>query len=255
MSDENSSVHEPAGAPAVSLDVKTILKRLAALQKNDALSDQWREKIEGVPKMVQAIQDQVEAEKARAASAKEREKTLLLEHKNLELEVAKKDGEINKHGGSLQQVKTNDAYKALLTEIENLKSGKDQVETKILEVMEQIDQEKKHQVEASKSFEATKKELEAEKARLEAEKVQWESELAKTVEARQNLVKDIPESEMKHYELLRRKKAGVAIVPLSDGTSCGSCRLSATQQVINDLKKGRTFVECERCQRILYLPE
>ena len=260
MSNENPlGVEEPVSAvepfEPPSLSTREVLLRLVRLQKEDAVADQLRQRIADIPVTIEAIGAKVEEEKKNLVAAKDREKALLLEHKNFDLDTSKKDEEIRKHGGDLQQVKSNEAYRVLLGEIENLRRAKDDLETKILETLERLDQEKKSQVLLVKSFEITKKEMEAEKSRLEAQKVEAEQALALAVEGRQELIRGIPAGVLARYELLKSKKAGIAVVPLAAGSSCGGCRLSATQQILNNLKKGKDFVICERCQRILYLPE
>ena len=63
--------------------------------------------------------------------------------KTKELDVAAKEEAAKKHGGELNQVKTNEAFKALQHEIERAKADASDIETQILEIMDQLDASRK----------------------------------------------------------------------------------------------------------------
>lgn len=240
---------------APSVTFKEILKNLAKLQEKDIEIAKIEVLIVAIPEKIQQQQAIIEQLQAEAQASKERGTQLLLERKNAEGRLAEIEQQIAKHGGELQQVKSNDAYKALLTEIETLKSKKDATENQILELFDQIEQAKKSEQAAFKTCEEKKGEAKEAIAALDQEKKRLEDNLAARQQTRSHLAGDLPVEALSRYEKLRERRAGVALAPLLDGSSCGGCRMRLTPGVINNLLKVKDFVTCERCQRIIYIPE
>src|ERR1019366_6536341 len=65
---------------------------------------------------------------------------LQLAKKQKDLDLDAQEASIRKHSTELNAVKTNEAYRALMGEIEKAKLGKSALEDQILQIMEQIDQ-------------------------------------------------------------------------------------------------------------------
>ena len=235
------------------ISFKEALKKLVVLQVKDKEIDDLRQKIDQIPQAIELKNENIAQLKKESEESKELSTRLVLERKNLEADLAKKDEEIKKHGGELQVVKSNEAYKALLDEIANLKDQKDECETKILEVMESMDKAKAEEVEAAKNYESKKKVVEGEIAVLTAEQKQLEETLGALTDARGKFLADVPGDALNRYERLRQKRA-VALVPVTQQGSCGGCQMTLTQQILNNLLKARDFVTCESCQRMLYIP-
>ncbi|MDD5628783.1 MAG: hypothetical protein PHU21_06945, partial [Elusimicrobia bacterium] len=118
---------------------KETIQRLVAVQKQDAILDGLQKEIDRIPREIAAIQAALETAKAKQAEAKARIITCEKKKKEKELELAAKEESIRKHTMELNQVKTNDAFKALQHEIDQAKEAGSQIETEILEVMESID--------------------------------------------------------------------------------------------------------------------
>ncbi|MBI2069908.1 MAG: hypothetical protein HYT79_04835 [Elusimicrobia bacterium] len=258
MTEEPSAPSSETSAQAPvqpELSYREILKRLIALQVKDSELIGLRAQIEEINATILAAQEALKQEEADLQKSKEAQKQLTLDHKNCELEIGKFDAEIAKRAGSLQQVKTNEAYQALLAEMGALKKKKDDAETKILEILETMDVDKKAETENRRAFETTKRQRESEIKEIEIRRSGLEQEAKNRQGERDALVGDLPPSVYTRYERLRARREGVALVPILEGSSCGGCQMHATQQVINDLLKGKDFLSCERCQRILYIPE
>src|SRR5207244_10281573 len=83
--------------------------------------------------------DLLAAEKNRLAVAHERGKQVTLARKAKELEVADKEAAIKKHQNELNAVKSNEAFKALMHEIDRAKAEKNQIEDAILQLMEEAE--------------------------------------------------------------------------------------------------------------------
>src|SRR5262249_25176046 len=105
--------------------------QLVRLQEQDKVLDALKTALDKVPADVAAIQKIIEAEKAKIQEVKAKSNQLQLAKKEKESEVQAKEAAVRKHGEELNKVKTNDAYKALLSEIEKAKKDASDLETRI----------------------------------------------------------------------------------------------------------------------------
>ena len=230
------------------------LKRLIQLQEVDLLLDRIQGEIDQIPKEIDRLKRELEESQASLEDLKKKTTELQIEGKNKELELKTKEEELKKHQSELFTVKTNEAYTALLKEIEESKKLKNDIEDTVLSVMEQEDALLAKQ--KIKKEEITKKKEEFTKRQKELEeKLQRLNQNLQEVQSEQKQKIDGIESEIfKRYQKIREKKDGVAVVPVSDGF-CGGCSIALPPQLINDILRGKELVACRNCLRILYLKE
>ena len=230
------------------------LKGLIELQEVDLLLDRIRSEIDHIPKEIDRLKTESEQSQASLDELKKKITELQVDKKNEELELKTKEEELKKHQSELFSIKTNEAYTALLKEIEEGKKLKNDIEDTVLAVMEQEDallaQEKiKKEELAKKKEEVTKqqKELEDKLQRLKQNLQEVQSD-------QKQKIANIKSEIVKRYQRIREKKDGVAVVPIAD-RFCGGCSIALPPQVINDVLKGEELVACRNCLRILYLKE
>jgi len=233
---------------------KEALQSLVALQKKDAFLDSIQKEIDAIPPRIAALKADLEGEKRHMEAAKAKILELEKKKKSKELDVAAKEDAARKHGLQLNEVKTNDAYKALQAEIEKEKAAVGDIETEILVVMEEIDkaraEEKAAVVEFKKTEEFAKKDLE----RLEAELSHAKGRHATAKADRDAAAAPVPPELMRVYEHIRSRGKPDAIVPVVDG-HCSSCQINISPSMTADIAKQKALVNCDSCQRILYKPE
>ncbi len=233
-------------------------KALVELQKRDAAIAALKAKISGVPVKLKAINDAFEAKKAAMSAARQALMALQAKKKDAELRIAEAEEGIRKHQRELNMVKDNDAFKALLKEIENDKAAKDGLETGVLELLEEIDKaavkDKAEQAEVA----AVAAQRDREAAALEAEGREAAGTLAEAEAGRAELAAGIEADLLERYDALRASRAGLAVaaVHVDQATgrySCGGCNMGLTPQKALDVKKPDTFAVCPECRRWLYL--
>ena len=233
---------------------KENLQQLIALQGKDAELDKVKKVLDQIPVMIGNLKAELEAEKAKAAEVKTRVITLENKKKEKELELAQKEEAAKKHGAELNSVKTNEAFKALQTEIGFAKQAAGEIETEILQLMEQIDSAKKEEKAKLAELAGEQKQFEAKIAehekRLGDEKTKFDAQKTE----RDAAAAPIPAEAMKVYEHVRKRGKLDAVVPI-DGSMCSACRISLAPTVIVEATKAKNLVCCESCQRIIYRPE
>ena len=177
-----------------------------------------------------------------------------VQKKNLEMDIDTKDQVIRKSSGELNSVKSNDAYKVLLTQIEAAKKEKSAIEDQVLVLMETIDGLQK----AAKSVEAEHQRqcaaLDAEDAALNEQEAADKSQAEAKHAEREAFAAGLPNAARERYDSIQRGRPGFqAVVPFQD-MICGGCHTGLTASLLNEVMKGKELVACESCSRLLYIP-
>jgi len=230
------------------------LRALVALQEKDKILDARQADVDAVPPKIAAVKSDLESEKKRMDAAKAKTLELEKKKKTKELDVAAKEDAARKHGVQLNEVKTNEAYKALQAEIAKEKAAAGDIETEVLVLMEEIDksraEEKALAVELKKIEEFSKKDLE----KLDAELSHAKGEHAQAKTDRDAAAAAVPADAVKVYEHIRSRGKPDAVVPVVDG-HCSACQINLAPSLLAEVTKLKTLAVCESCQRIIYKPE
>jgi uncharacterized protein len=230
------------------------IKSLLSLQDHDLEMDRLRSELAAIPGRIAMLKAEIQAAKVALEDAKKEATQLQLTRKQKELDLDSQEAAIRKHSTELNAVKTNDAYRALMGEIEKAKQDKSVLEDQILQLMEQGDQagrlwkEKEAATKVNEAslqkqisdWEAKQKELEQTLASKESERTQAFSVLSKDLAAQ--------------YSKIRNGKRGAAVVPIRK-EQCSGCHMKVSQNLINEVRRGQKIMTCESCSRIVYLEE
>jgi uncharacterized protein len=229
------------------------LQSLVELQAVDFRLIEIRDRLSRFPKRLAEVEGRVNAARQRVAAAKEAHTTSLKERKTYEMDVEQWKERVKKYRNQSAEVKTNEAYRALLHEIENAEQEVAKAEDRLLERMvsgEEYDRQ-------VKAAEAALKEIEAaanrERQEIQAEYNAAQKELAATEAARAAAIAAVPEDLISHYERIARRHGGVALAEVR-GESCGQCGVHIRPHVLQQLRQegNEQVFHCETCTRILY---
>ncbi len=231
----------------------TDLSFLIELQKHDAAVDEARAKAETLTPLIQKKNHQIETLKADLKGAKDALSKHQVKKKQLELDAEAQEKLVQKHQSELNSLKSNDAYKAMLGEIQAAKDAVVKIEDQILDLMAEVDADDKKYKELEKKFKTDEAAVKSEIQNLESEKSALLADAKKREEDRNAFAASVPPALLSQYELIREKGGGLAIVPMINST-CGGCHMSLTQAKANDVRKAKSMVLCDSCSRILYLP-
>ena len=236
------------------VSVKETITLLRRLQESDMEIEQLNDKIASIPRKkevlsrgLQQYMQVVEEEENRLAdSRKERRQ---LEH-NLE-DHNLKDA---RYTDQLMQVKTNKEYRALLTEIEQLKGKIREIEDKILDLMEEAEELEKSIGRRKKKLEKKKQEVETESHRLEKEEAALNHQLEKKEAFKRELENKLPLELIEQYNRIKSVRHGIALAEAKDGF-CQVCHVRLRPQVYYDLRANKSILLCDNCHRFLFLRE
>jgi len=234
------------------------VRQLIELQKHDQAIDIVDKALADIPAVIQVLKNTIEDSRKKATQAKAQVQEFEKKKKEKELELAQKEDAARKHSGELNAVKTNEAFKALQAEIERAKSEASDIETKILEIMEQIDQSQKEVKKTTAEFADEEKRIQSQISEREAELAIAKTKKEALSAERQALAVPIPDDIHRIYDHIRsrgKRDAISAALKRPDGAVCSACRMNLAPQLIVEATKLKDFVFCESCQRILYIPE
>ncbi len=230
---------------------KDDMSRLIALQEHDKQLDVLRAELAKIPEDIEAMRAQVSDEKAAVEAAHEHAQELQARKKERENEMSKNEEGVKKHEIDLNSVKTNEAFKALLKEIEEAKAAVGNLETEIIGLLDEIDAAFLKEKTAKADLEESESENNKKIRVLEDRKGELEARLKGEEEKRAGLTEGVPADVSTLYDKTRERRGGIALAEVRDGT-CRACHVRQPPQVLVDLKKGTKIMVCESCTRLLY---
>ena len=153
----------------------------------------------------------------------------------------------------IQQFETrkNEEYQALGHEITRYEKEVDDLETRELELMEEMDglkaALKSAQVALAKTETLVDEDLKLVKERM----VRMLAEKEEVTKVRDELSSQVQEEVLPIYQRLMKTKEGLAVAPMQEG-KCGGCHMKLIPSTITAVNGGKLITRCENCGRILY---
>ena len=196
-----------------------------------------------------AVERQQAADAIAAAEASVQESEQ--EQRRQEAALADQEALVAKLEGQQHVVKTNEAYTALLQEIEQAKGAASEAETQILEVMETIEIARAGVAAAREEAERVEKRVSGEETVLDDREKSLGQTLANLHRDRNARAEQIDAKLLAHYDkvAMRRKPA----IAAARKETCMGCRVGLPPQNLLELHKGEKLITCGNCQRILVL--
>ncbi len=230
------------------------IRLLAQLQELDRKIQELEKDIVTVPEEITTLKGMIgRGEKSSEEVGGEIE-NLEKERRHKERDLSAKEESLSKYQSQLYEVKTNREYSALMVEIDSSNQEKSELENEILVLMERGD-ELRGIIEKKKEELRKERETLAEEEKKNRERVSILKEgLEKNQRERAGQVEKIEAELLSCYEKVLKGRGGLALVPVQ-AEACQGCFTKLPPQVINEIMQARRIITCERCSRILYLPD
>jgi len=153
----------------------------------------------------------------------------------------------------LQQFETrkNDEYQAIGHEITRYEKDVDELETRELELMEEMDVARGALKSAQAARDHDRTLVEEDLASIARRRERMEAEQREVAAEREALASQVPEAILPLYQRLMKSKAGLAVAPLQDG-KCGGCHMKLIASTVVAVQTDKEIARCEDCGRILY---
>jgi len=231
------------------------LKPLIELQESDIEIRKIEKRLnEEIPLLLKEIQEGEERAELMVKQVEEEIEKNLKERRDIDLEIKSILETVGKHRAQLNTAKTNEAYKALIEEIEDDEEKKSSMEDRILELMIEEEELQKEKKSSKEEFSKIREEFSKKEKLVLKEQRGLETRKRKLLEEREKLKEKIKPELFRLYVQIANKRNGIALSPVHDGF-CSVCQIRIRPQVLEELKKGEKIIRCENCSRILYINE
>ena len=229
----------------------SVIQRIVTLQKIDSQLQDIVELLGDLPRKVGTLKN----EESALIKSVEDGKTRI---KELELEISKFDGQmtdikekIDKHKDQLFLVTTNKQYDALQYEIDHLKAGLDDIETKTLEYTEEKETLEERIKSEEENLDTLSKDLIERREKLEVLMNESSEKKTKLELQRDKKRKDIENTTLSRYDRIHAARKGISVIHVQ-GTACGGCGAFIPPQIISEVKAEKGSHTCDSCSRFLY---
>jgi len=227
------------------------LEQVIALQRLDTAGQDAERRLAEEGDRTKALEARLERAREQVASAKQRLAANQEARRALEKDAAVHQGRLSKFRDQAMEVKTNQEYHAIQKEMSYAEGEIKALEEKILERMLDADDLtaalKRGEAELAKE----QKEVEAERRAMAGELADLRAARERLTAERTALVAAMDQRVLTIFELVARRRHGVAVAEARDGV-CTICHVRLRPQVFNNVRRNAEIIQCDSCQRILY---
>jgi predicted nucleic acid-binding Zn-ribbon protein len=227
------------------------LERVIALQRLDTAADAARKKLADEPDREKALDARLDAARQHVAAAKDHLVQNQAARREIEKELALHQGRLSKFREQAMAVKTNQEYHAIQHEIAHAQTAIKGHEDKMLERMLEADELTAAVKKAEADLAAEQKAIDADRKSMKAEHGDLQAQLERIASERAAIVAALDKHVLATFELVSRKRNGVAVAEAKDGI-CTICHVRLRPQVFNTVRRNEQIVQCDSCQRILF---
>ena len=227
------------------------LERLMALQRLDSATHAAERRIVEEPERQKALDARLESARASVDAARQSLAASQAARREVEKDAALHQGRLSKFREQAMAVKTNQEYHAIQHEIAFAQSEIKTLEDKILERMLEGDDLAAALKRAEATLVAEQKAVDAERRAVAAELVELKASLERDTAARAALASTIDPHVLALFELVSKRRNGLALAEAKDGV-CTICHVRLRPQIFNTVRRNEEIIQCDSCNRILY---
>lgn len=227
------------------------LRQLISLQNLDSQIRTLAQAQAELPKGLEEFQARLAAAQTALDEEEQHLAELQKQHRHLESEMVMLDEGIRRSRQRLMEIKDNIEYKAMLREIAFREDRKDEKETEILKLLEEIESRSTALAQRQEEVAALEREFQHRQAEVEAQLAEMSQQMQELQDERPHLRQAISPALLKRYEFIRERRNGTAIAEVRQGV-CQACHMNLPPQHFIELQKEQEVLSCPYCQRIIY---
>lgn len=227
------------------------IEKMLVLQDHDLRIIRLEKELGDVPLRKKAIDALLDEHRQALAKAKDEAKVRQADIKKAELDVEASRDKIRKYREQQIQLKSNQEFRAMESEIGNVEKTIRQIEDRMLEMMETIDAAQTVVRERETALKAEEGAVKGDIDTINRRAQELQTELDKARQARAALAVGIETARLQHYERIMKNKREKALVSVEHG-ACGSCHMKLPPYQVHEARKQTSIVVCEYCGRMLY---
>jgi predicted nucleic acid-binding Zn-ribbon protein len=228
-------------------------KKLLLLHSRDRRNKTLDNELVNLPGVLAKLDKKIHVEKESIAIATNELRTLETRNNSLANEILSISEKIRQHRNKQLEVKKNEEYQALETEIANLISKQSEKEDEQIEVLLKIDDASETERIAQEKISVRVTDLEKQRLELLAR----EDELKQDIEIiSREIAISRGEVESPMLEIYDRTKKVLTkppyIAPIEE-QKCSGCNLRVSNDVVSSVLIEQKITQCDQCGRIVYI--
>ncbi|MHC4993207.1 MAG: zinc ribbon domain-containing protein [Planctomycetota bacterium] len=240
----------------------TLINSLLQLYQVDAQVRGLRNRLDAAGRYLNAQNAQLKQLEQQQSELQTRKKQTQATIANHEVEIAGIDERIEKLRDELNSAVTNKQYGALLTELNSHKTQRGELEEKVLQEMETVEQRHGHLEDLQKQVVARIKVRDLAADERQEREAEIGERLAELEKERESSTTGIPAEHLAVFDEMADCYDGEAMAQIEEidrrhrDYACGACHMTLPFEHVSVLLSGGdTLVRCTACSRILYLHE
>ena len=228
-------------------------KELLLLHGRDRRHGKLEEELNLLPEDIQRIEKKILTEKESIDLAVSEWKELESKNNALEKEILEIGDKISKNKLRQLEVKKNEEYQALETEISSLSDLQANKEDEQIEVLVNIDDAQATALIAQDKIAKKVKELELQKINFEERVLKIKSEIVDLEREIEEARKSVEVEMLRTYDRVKKVVFRPPfLAPLKD-QKCSGCNLRVSNDVISTALVEQKLTQCDQCGRIVYV--
>jgi uncharacterized protein len=230
------------------------LENLVELQKVDLEVARLNAQLAALPKTLARIDAQLAAARQRVDEIRAAIKAGEASKRQFEQEIQSLNDKIAKFRSQSSQVKNNEQYKALLSEIAHAEGEIAGFEEKIIGILLIGDGLQSQLASAEAALKAESADIDQQKASAAKQGEADRAAVAQAQARSRELRRQADENLLATYDRVHKSR-GYAMAEVLEHR-CTACHVTLRPQVMSNLRAGQQLVHCDSCGRILYyIPE
>lgn len=230
------------------------IRTLLILQDRDRRLLALSKELEKLPQDEARARTKLAGDEAAVKKAHEALVDCELRLKRLELDAGTRKTTIQRLKNQQFETRKNDEYQALGNEVVRYEKELDELETRELELMEEMDGLRAAEKVAQNAKARTEKLVAEDLESIASRRERMLAEQAEVSAERVRLAAEAPSEMLPLYERLMKSKSGLALAPMDEG-KCSGCHMKLIASTVVAVQSGREVTRCEDCGRILYVAE
>lgn len=227
---------------------------LIQLAQKDLEIKEKRRLLDTAPITIAKLEKEVSDMDARYTEAEAEMEKLKKEKIRLEGDIKDERAAIDKKKNEMLTVKDNKEYAAKTSEIQFLENKIDQHESRILEILDMMEAEKKEVAAATEKINTERDAKLAAKKDWEEKVQKANSDLLRLAEEKNRTLPLLSEKIRRRYERILNVKGDSGVANLI-GDVCQGCFSRVPPQHAHEVRRNDTILTCEACGRMLiYFP-
>ena len=187
----------------------------------------------------------------------EQAKARLLEAQKQRRDLEREAGALGEQERRFQQqlpaIKKNEEYTALLHEIEATRQKRSELETRILQRMEEEEREQQERPALEQALQGAEAGAATRAKSIDADEATEREKLGALDARREANLRDLPVATRARYERVHGSRDGRAVVAILKG-ACGGCYRTLPPAVLQEARRRDRMMSCEGCGRLMVWP-